>query len=296
MTKRRIPVLFNKVFTSRDVAEAGVSNSALSGWRARGEVIELAPGVFVPSHLPVTPQMRAIFAGRAIAEGREPLTIAGAAARFGIATPPDMRPAHRRVRDAAPIPPEYLIRESGLLTPTPAWTAIQLARAQRLEGALIPLDSALRNGVDRAELAELASRVSGWSGTALLRQAIDLADSRAGSALESYSRGVCIQGWLPMPELQHPFQVWGNRYYVDFWWPEFGVVGEADGNAKYEQPGAIVAEKRRQAALHSFGLHVVRWGWEELRPSSTAFISGLRALLTAPAATAAPQQMVKRAG
>jgi len=299
MTKRRIPVPFNAIFTTRQLAAEGVTTSALTGWRARGEVTQLSPGVYAPSHLTVTPEMRLIYASRAIAEGREPLTIAGAAARFGIATPPFERATHRRTRDASPVPDDCLVRESGFLTPTMAWTAMQLARAQRIEGALVPLDSAIRNGVDRAELADLASRMHGWSGSALLKRAVELADGRAGSALESYSRGICVQAWLPMPELQHPFRVWGRQYFVDFWWPEFDVIGEADGNGKYLEEGAINAEKRRQAALHSLGLHVVRWGWDELLPSSSAWAAGLRQLLkvhTQAAPPASPPGMMKRAG
>jgi hypothetical protein len=51
---------------------------------------------------------------------------------------------------------------------------------------------------------------------------------------------------------------------VDFYWDEFGVVGEADGHAKYRlSPDSLVMEKLRQERLENAGLTVVRWGWAE---------------------------------
>ena len=53
---------------------------------------------------------------------------------------------------------------------------------------------------------------------------------------------------------------------VDFYWDEFGVVGEVDGKIKYDdQPESVLwREKRRQERLEDTGLVVVRWGRAEL--------------------------------
>jgi hypothetical protein len=58
----------------------------------------------------------------------------------------------------------------------------------------------------------------------------------------------------------------GGRFVgrVDFYWDAFGVVGEADGLAKYESASSRVAEKRREPRLESCGLLVVRWGWDDV--------------------------------
>lgn len=279
MTTRRKPVPFHSVFTTRDLTSAGVTTGALTGWRLRREVQELAPGVYVPAHIEVTESLKLIHASRAITEGRAPLTIAGAAALFGIATPPDMRAAHHRLGDACPIPADCLVEIGGLISPSPAWTALQLTRWQRLEGALISLDSVLRNGVTREELLDLAARMRGWPGTAALQQAVLAASALAGSALESYSRGLCIREGLPLPVLQYEFHLHGRRYLADFCWVERRVVGEADGTGKYVDSRSVYDEKRRQSALHAAGFHVVRWGWAELRPSPDRWLAGMRALL-----------------
>jgi hypothetical protein len=55
---------------------------------------------------------------------------------------------------------------------------------------------------------------------------------------------------------------------VDFYWEEFGVIGEADGRSKYAEPGALYAEKRREDRLrrHAGCRELIRWGWTDLRP------------------------------
>ena len=69
----------------------------------------------------------------------------------------------------------------------------------------------------------------------------------------------------------------------DFYWPEYGVAGEADGNLKYDAGrNAIVAERRRQQRLEDLGLVFVRWEWSDLgrfevvaRRIRTAFTRGI---------------------
>jgi hypothetical protein len=57
---------------------------------------------------------------------------------------------------------------------------------------------------------------------------------------------------------------------VDFYWPEFGIVGEADGDMKYLDPAfragrtaeqVVLDEKIREDRLRALGLTVVRWRW-----------------------------------
>jgi hypothetical protein len=88
---------------------------------------------------------------------------------------------------------------------------------------------------------------------------------------------VLVDGGLPPPFLQVEF--WdGYRWLsvrVDFWWPEFRTVGEADGLEKFE--AATPSERRRllrrsyerDQRLSDRGLEVVHFGWEDavLRPN-----------------------------
>ncbi|MGN6472687.1 MAG: DUF559 domain-containing protein, partial [Mycobacteriales bacterium] len=103
---------------------------------------------------------------------------------------------------------------------------------------------------------------------------------RSESPLESLSRAVFAEHGLPTPELQvefHPRP--GLTYRADFYWPDHQVVGEADGMAKYDQRGALRAEKIRQEGLEDLGLRVVRWTWRDMQIDTERTISKLRRAL-----------------
>ena len=61
---------------------------------------------------------------------------------------------------------------------------------------------------------------------------------------------------------------------TDFFWPEYGVVGEFDGDAKYlddelldgrSTRETILAEKKREDRLRALGYAVVRWDWNAVK-------------------------------
>lgn len=91
------------------------------------------------------------------------------------------------------------------------------------------------------------------------------ADPKWESALESLSRVAMLSANLPQPDTQAVIEK--ARARVDFLREEFGVVGEADGLAKYEPDGVrttreiVHAEKRREERTADAGYEVVPWGW-----------------------------------
>lgn len=134
------------------------------------------------------------------------------------------------------------------------------------------MDSALRRGCDRSELASVLEVCRRWPGIRKARAAAEFADPRAASPLESISRVAFHEMGLPAPELQVPlvFDHLGDpTTIVDFYWEEFRVVGEADGLMKYdaddEEAGRTLRdEKLRQEELEALGWTVVRWTWEQI--------------------------------
>ena len=76
----------------------------------------------------------------------------------------------------------------------------------------------------------------------------------------------------PAPVLQHAFyDSDGFIGRTDFFWPEYGVIGEFDGDAKYLDDDllgdrtareAVLAEKKREDRLRALGYTVVRWDWK----------------------------------
>ena len=108
-----------------------------------------------------------------------------------------------------------------------------------------------------------------WPGIRKAREVIDFADGRAATPLESISRVAFRDLGLPRPELQVTLarDHWGKpRIVVDFYWPEFRLVGEADGLFKYDGDSsqALRAEKLRQEEIEDMGYVVVRWTWEDI--------------------------------
>ena len=78
----------------------------------------------------------------------------------------------------------------------------------------------------------------------------------------------------------------GGRFLgrPDFYWDEFGVIGEADGMAKYDGTHDVAAdEKRRQGELEDAGLIAVRWVWADLWPFDEVARPAARGVRTRPA-------------
>lgn len=119
-------------------------------------------------------------------------------------------------------------------------------------------------------------------GAAAVRAAVPWVDVRLENALETTSWGRFIDAGVPMPVPQ----VWlrgasGCWYRVDFWWEEFGLIGEADGMVKYRSPRDLAEEKSRQLDLEGPGRSITRWGWTHVirdeDPLLAGFLRRLRA-------------------
>lgn len=162
-------------------------------------------------------------------------------------------------------------RHGPILITSAARTTVDLARELPLREAVVTVDHALGAMVTRAELDRVLGRQRGWPGVRRARAAVAFADPRSESALESIARAAFAAAGLPEPELQ--VQFWdGERWLperVDFWWPQFRTLAEADGLAKYE--GATPEERRRrhraafvrEQRLADRGVELVRFGWED---------------------------------
>jgi hypothetical protein len=183
--------------------------------------------------------------------------------------------------------PGDIDRINGIPITAPARTTLDLAREVGVQAGLVAADAALRNGlVDAAGLRRAAAQMAGWPESRAASEVTTLADAAAESPLESLSRLALLRAGLPAPILQARI-VDSDGWFVgrvDFLWPKLGVVGEADGNLKYDRPAALQAERRREQMLRDLGLLVVRWEWRDLRQFdivvarlTAAFDRGLRA-------------------
>lgn len=269
------------VFTSVQALAEGWTSHALRHGVASGRLERLRPGVYTPADFedPVE-RLRRAAAGFSITNPMVPVSHASAAALFRIQllTAPDRVCATfpRGHRGAMP----GIHRHRGRLPTTdtghlgcvrlsnPARCVLDVGHEHGEDAAVVAADSALRLGLTTsAALMTAAASTVDWPRITPIHRAIALADADAESALESVSRLRIAAGGLPRPRLQVP--IFDHRGIFlgrpDFYWDEFGVIGEADGMIKYaDVPGALVAEKRRQSRLERAGLIVVRWGWPDL--------------------------------
>lgn len=197
------------------------------------------------------------------------------------ATVGETRSATRRAFTARryPIPARHN-EIDGLRVTTLPRTLVDIGRSQRLSVAVAMMDAALsatgnagsvRSPTTRAALLDELRVTPGTRGRNRCADAIRLADGESGSPGESVSRvGMHLLG-LPEPVLQHEFRDTHGRMVVDFWWPQFNLIGEFDGVGKYlraefqagRSPGQVVVdEKRREDRLRALGPRVTRWGWD----------------------------------
>lgn len=168
---------------------------------------------------------------------------------------------------------ENVTHLQGLPVISLASAAVTSAAAYSPEYAVAVLDAALRSGLSSSDLHAVVDRWAAGRGVIAIGRLIDVARVGAESPLESISRYRLMSRGIPEPELQHEF--FDNRGFVarvDFWWPAFKVVGEADGMGKYSVIADLQAEKLRQDRLTALGVSVVRWTWQEIwdRPGDVA--------------------------
>ena len=167
----------------------------------------------------------------------------------------------------ATLPESDRTSHNGYPVTSVARTVLDIAREHGVTAGVVAADCALHNGqMVEPELADAFDVCKHWPGTqegpahlhALRRP------SRVPAGV-SKPAGASTSG-VPSPELQVELCDELGRFVgrSDFDWPAFGVVGEADGEGKYQSRLDLLDERRRQRRLEDLGLIVERWGWADL--------------------------------
>lgn len=277
------------------VVAAGGDSSSLERDARRGLLRRLAPGVYAPTPAwqALTPVRRhaarvqavvprlgddvAVSHESALALRGFPL-LGDWPERVHVVNP---RRDHDKVgpwshQHAAPLVSEEVEVVDGLRVVAARRAAVDAVRRRDLAGGAVILDHGLRVGAfTREDLQAVVASRRRVPGSRRAAAAVAFADGRSDSPGESLSRAVIHLAGLTMPELQVRFPPTGPLVgIVDFWWPEFGVVGEFDGEVKYRTADmlrgrtpeqVVIDEKRREDALRSMpGVRaVVRWNWAD---------------------------------
>ncbi|WP_245691886.1 type IV toxin-antitoxin system AbiEi family antitoxin domain-containing protein [Geodermatophilus telluris] len=301
------------VFTVADARRAGLRPDEIRSAVGSGRWYRLRRGVYVETAtwLALADDARARHLVECVAAltvlGPGPVVSHDSAARFHRLVLPRsldaaVRLTHvdewRRGRgyriSAAELPEGDVLAEGPLAVTSPARTLVDCAREWPLADAVVALDEALhQKRVGRAEVRATVLAQSHWLGIGAAARALDLADGRTESPLETRGRLALVAAGLPRPELQ--VELHGPRGFVarvDAWFDEAAVAVEFDGRVKYVDPrpgrtGADVLwdEKRREDRIRELDVRVVRVAQEDLGAlrAVSARIAGLLATpLTGP--------------
>ena len=174
----------------------------------------------------------------------------------------DLRPRHHGA--STTLEPAEVVRVHRVPVTSLARTAVDVARARGAAAGVVAADAVLARGVPRGELLSVLAGMTRWSGVRQARDAVDFADGRSESPLESFGRWRFAEQGLPAPDLQ----VWlGDELEsfarVDHHWKAHRTVAEADGALKYGTAADLFEEKRREDRLRDAGYEVVRYTWDE---------------------------------
>ncbi|WP_139346651.1 hypothetical protein [Sinomonas mesophila] len=149
-----------------------------------------------------------------------------------------------------------------------ARTAVDCARTLPLEKGLVIVDSLLADGLSREAVAAELEAATTTRGISVARRVLALADSRSESVGETRLRLLMSLFGIPEPVLQLWLTTTEGHHRVDFAWPEAMLIVEFDGEGKYSQQGtpqqAVLAERRREAALMERGWRFIRIRWSDL--------------------------------
>lgn len=173
----------------------------------------------------------------------------------------------------------------GLRVTTPARTALDLAAELDLPEALMLTDDVARRALrgfrggseeDLSDAARQASMrplkltaVSPVHDRRKVQRVLALTDALRDSPAESGSFGWFALAGLPLPRCQVRIETEDGVARVDFYWEDFGLVGECDGRIKYDgtygpEADVNVRQNIREQALRDRGFVVVRWTAEEI--------------------------------
>lgn len=290
---------------ARDLRALGISNRKLAGEVARGTLVQLRRGVYVDTEAVgedarelhvlrawaeqvADPALVPFGHTAALAWGLPFETEDSAAEQLPLMAARKGTTKRARATTSARIvlrdvPAHHVVLgPKGLRLTSLARTAIDVADGE-LPHVLTTLDAALRaecqaiRGVSRRrDLADPRIQAAGRGALTealatvrpndrALADSVSLADPRRETPIESLSAGHIILAGLPEPIPQAPIDTVMGTFYPDFLWPEYRLIGEADGDQKYGTPRDMIREKQREQVLRDLGFAFVRWRGREIR-------------------------------
>jgi very-short-patch-repair endonuclease len=167
---------------------------------------------------------------------------------------------------AGTLPSWHVTKWQGNPLTTIPRTVVDLARTLPFMAAVVVADSAFRadQQMTKSEFRHVLEHCVNWPGIERARQAIQFTDPSAGAVLESCLR-VFLREWgFDPPETQVTIVTAGSSFDVDFLYPKYNTIIEADGMLKYEKEGKLRKQFDRDRLLRDAGYKVVHVIWQEV--------------------------------
>lgn len=275
----------------------GMSSSALARSARRGDLRQLRSGAFVASAVwdALTMDERIRLEVAAAADVHRGAFIASHRSAASLCEVPRIRRhdgfVHQRVSMTTGSRTEHGVRKhavtdidlhlteiAGIAVTSIDRTVLDLAATEPFATAVTAADWALRLHTTKERLRRTLEEWAPVRNRARIDRVIDFADGKAQGPGESVSRVQIFECGLTMPVLQQRFEDdLGPIGFVDFYWPDFNLIGEFDGMVKFKKPEfmkgrtdseVLTDEKLREDRLRATSDHpgVSRWIWATLHP------------------------------
>jgi hypothetical protein len=162
---------------------------------------------------------------------------------------------------------------------TPARTAFDLGRRDRLETAIVRVDAlANATGLKPEDVSLVAENHRGARGMVQLRSVLELMDGGAESPQETRTRLLLIAAGFPKPQTQivvvDEFGEFVGR--VDMGWEQWTVGVEYDGPQHWDDPDQHARDIDRLAKLAAQGWLIIRLSRDHLRYRPHVFLTRVR--------------------
>lgn len=268
--------LLDKPFTLQGALAAGLSRRRISSMLLDRRLRRVVHGVYAHTSLPDSVETRIaalqlVMRPHVVVCGRTAAWLYGVDA-FGYAeleilpgAETCVLPTQNRMRRASctggrrDLSSRDIIALGRLIVTTPLRTALDLGCQLRRHDALAVLDWFLRLGYfEKSALLSELPRFARRRGVIQLRELISLADCRAESPAESWTRIAMIDAELPIPDLQWRV-IWRGRevFRLDLAYPHHKVCIEYDGVEFHDTLEAREHDEARRAWLRAHGWIVI---------------------------------------
>jgi hypothetical protein len=156
-----------------------------------------------------------------------------------------------------------VVTRRGIRVTTPECTIVDMAAIWDRDDVEAMINEAVIRRL--TSVAKIREALDGWgsrAGKAPLRRIIDVRTFRfTRSQLERAFIPIALRAGLPLPLTCHVV----NGFEVDFYWPELGLVVEADGLSFHRTPQQQAEDLRRDQAHVAAGLTCCRFSHGQIR-------------------------------